>query len=41
MISRILPTKNVCEVIKERALLNYAILQDLKFDIGKIIEEAI
>ena len=41
LISCILPTTNVCEVTKERAILNYAILQNIKFDIGKIIEEAI
>ena len=41
LISCILPTINVCEVTKERALLNYAILQNIKFDIGKIIGEAI
>ena len=38
---RILPNTNICEVTKERALLNYAILQDIKFDIVKIIEEVI
>ena len=39
--SRILPATNVCEVTRERAILNYYILQNIKFDVGKIIEEAI
>ena len=39
--SRILPTTNVCEVTKERAILNFAILQNIKFDVGMIIKEAI
>ena len=39
--SRLMPTTNVCDVIAKRALLNYAILQDKKFDVGKIIEDAI
>ena len=40
MTSKFLPSTNVYEVTKERALLNYAILQDIKFDVGKIIEDA-
>ena len=32
---------NVCEVTAERALLNYVIIQDIPFDVGQIIEDAI
>ena len=32
---------NVCEVTTKRALLNYAILQDIPFDVGQVIEDAI
>ena len=32
---------NVCEVTKERVVLNYAVLQNIRFDVGKIIEEGI
>ena len=32
---------NVCEVTAKRALLNYAIIQDIPFDIGQVIEDAI
>ena len=32
---------NVCEVTAKRALLNYAILQDIPFDVGQVIEDAI
>ena len=39
--SRHLPSTNLCEVTKERAILNYDILQDIKFDVGEIIKEAI
>ena len=39
--SRILPTTNVCEVTRERAILNFAILQSIMFDMGIIIEEEI
>ena len=39
--SRLLPTTNVCEVTAKRALLNFAILQDIPFDVGQIIEDAI
>ena len=38
---RILPTTNVCEVTRERVILNFPILQNIKFDVGMIIEEAI
>ena len=39
--SRLIPTTNVCEVRAQRALLNYAILQDIPFDVGQVIEDAI
>ena len=39
--SRLIPTTNVCEVTANRALLNYAILQDIPFDVGQVIEDAI
>ena len=39
--SRLIPTTNVCEVITKRALLNYAIIQDIPFDVGQFIEDAI
>ena len=39
--SRILPTTNVFEVTMEWDILNFAILHSIKFDMGKIIEEAI
>ena len=39
--SRLIPTTNVCEVTAKRALLNYAILQDIPFDVGQVIEDAI
>ena len=32
---------NVCEVTAKRALLNYAIIQDIPFDVGQVIEDAI
>ena len=32
--SRLIPTTNVCEVTTKRALLNYAIIQDIPFDVG-------
>ena len=32
--SRLIPTTNVCEVTAKRALLNYAIIQDIPFDVG-------
>ena len=38
--SRLIQT-NVCEVTAKRALLNYAIIQDIPFDVGQIIEDAI
>ena len=39
--SRLIPTTNVCEVTAKKALLNYAIIQDIPFDVGQIIEDAI
>ena len=39
--SRLIPTTNVCEVTIKRALLNYTIIQDIPFDVGKVIEDAI
>ena len=39
--SRLIPTTNVCEVTAKRALLNYTILQDIPFDVGQVIEDAI
>ena len=39
--SRLVPTMNVCEVTVTRALLNYAIIQDIPFDVGQVIEDAI
>ena len=33
--SCLIPTKNVCEVTTKRTLLNYAIIQDIPFDVGK------
>ena len=39
--SRLIPTTNVCEVMAKRALLNYAIIQDIPFDVGQAIEDAI
>ena len=31
----------MCEVTTKRALLNYAIIQDIPFDVGQVIEDAI
>ena len=39
--SRPILTTNVCEVTVKRALLNYAIIQDIPFDVGQVIEDAI
>ena len=41
IMSRLIPTTNVCEVKAKRALLNYAIIQDIPFDVGQVIEDAI
>ena len=34
-------TTNVCEVTAKCALLNYAIIQDVPFDVGQVIEDVI
>ena len=39
--SRILLSINVCEVTKERDTVNYSIPKNIKFNVGKIIEEFI
>ena len=39
--SRLIPMTNVCEVTAKRALLNYAIIQDIPFDVKQVIEDAI
>ena len=39
--SHLFPTTNMCEVIAKRALLNYAIIQDIPFDVGQVIKDAI
>ena len=39
--SRLIPMTNVCEVTVKRALLNYAIIQDISFDVGQVIEDVI
>ena len=39
--SRLIPMKNVCEVTAKRALLNYAIIQEIPFDVGHVIKDAI
>ena len=39
--SCLIPTTNVCEVTAKRALLNYAISQDISFYVGQVIEDAI
>ena len=39
--SRLIPTTNVCEVRAKQALLNYVIIQDIPFDVGQVIEDAI
>ena len=39
--SRLILTTNVCEVTAKRALLNYAIIQDIPFNVGQVIEDAI
>ena len=39
--SRLIPTTNVCEVTAQRALLNFAIIQDIPFDVGQVIEDVI
>ena len=39
--SHLIPTTNVCEVTTKRAMLNYAIIQDIPCDVGQVIEDAI
>ena len=39
--SRLIPMTNVCEVTEKRALLNFAIIQDISFNVGQVIEDAI
>ena len=39
--SCLIPTTNVCEVIANRTLLNYAIIHNIPFDVGQVIEDAI
>ena len=39
--SSLIPMTNVCEVTTKRALLNYAFIQDILFDVGQIIEDVI
>ena len=39
--SRLIPTTNVCEVTSKCALLNYAIIQDIPFNVGQVIKDAI
>ena len=39
--SHLIPMTNVYEVTAKRALLNYAIMQDIPFDVGQVIEDAI
>ena len=39
--SRLIPTTNVCQVTARHALLNYTIIQDISFDVGPVIEDAI
>ena len=41
MSQLLIPTTNVREVTAKRALLNYAIIQDIPFDVGQDIEDAI
>ena len=39
--SCLIPTTNVYEVTAKQALLNFAIIQDIPFDVGQVIEDAI
>ena len=39
--SHFIPMKNVFEVTAKRALLNFTIIQDIPFNVGQVIEEAI
>ena len=37
----LIPNTNVCEVTTKGALFNYAIIQDIAFDVGQVIEDDI
>ena len=37
--SHLISMTNVCEVMAKRAMLNYAIIQDIPFDVGQVIED--
>ena len=39
--SYLISTTNVCEEMAKRALLNYAIIQDIPFDVGQVMEDEI
>ena len=39
--SLLILTTNVCEVTEKRALLKFSIIQDIPFDVGQVIEDAI
>ena len=39
--SRLIPTTDVCKVMSKRALLNYAIIQDIPFDVEQVIDDVI
>ena len=39
--SRLILMTNVCDVMAKRALFNYVIIQDIPFDVGQVIEDAI
>ena len=41
IMSCLILTTNMCEVTAKRALLNYAIIQDIPFDVGQVIEDSI
>ena len=41
IISCLIPTTNVCEVTTKQALLNFAILQDISFNVGQVIKDVI
>ena len=39
--SSLIPMTNVCEVTAKRVLLNFTIIQDIPFNVGQVIEDAI
>ena len=41
IISCLISTTNVCEVTTKKALLNYAVIQDIPFDVDQVIEDAV